>query len=705
MIAQQVAGKAARDALYLSSFRVETLPVMMAAAAVFSLLAAVWMSRLMVRYSPARVVPIAFAVSGVAFLLEWGLSFQSRGYAAIALYVHTGLFGAVIISAFWSLINETFPPHTGRSAVAWIAGGGTIGGTLGGLTAWAASGVIAVPTMLPLLAGVNLICLGGVIRLRSADGSTAHVESEDPHAPTLAPLRVLRDAPYLQNLALVVLLGALISGLLDYVFSSAAVKRYPEGHELLAFFAVFWLLVGVVSFGLQVLLGRIAIEKLGVAVTVGILPGVVVLAGALGLAVPGLATAAVLRGVEATEKNSLFRVAYEQLYTPLSGQTKRSTKTLIDVGFDRLGTVSASLIALGALYFAPGRTSTVLVVVVMGCALLSMARSRALSRGYVAMLEESLKKAANGMEPASESSPPAQEKIAVRDKIVEHLDDLGSEGPAQFAVATPQVEPVPSPAISASDASLVTFVGPVADLTSGDVRRIQRILGAKAPLATPLVAFAILLLADKEVHVDAIRALRKVPRATGQLADALCDPDMSFDVRRRIPRVLSTSATQLAADGLFRGLDDNRFEVRYACGRALLKIAPDPGVNIDLERVIAAVEIEVKRAKPVWESQAMDDDEDEPRRFERLLNDQIDRSMEHVFNILALHLDPESLRTAFNALHTEDVQVRGTALEYLETVLPLEVRDLVWPFLGEERPMREARPAKEILEDLVRLTS
>jgi hypothetical protein len=62
------------------------------------------------------------------------------------------------------------------------------------------------------------------------------------------------------------------------------------------------------------------------------------------------------------------------------------------------------------------------------------------------------------------------------------------------------------------------------------------------------------------------------------------------------------------------------------------------------------------------------------------------------------------LRTAFNALHTENAQLRGTALEYLETALPVEVRDLVWPFLGEERPMPGARRAEEILEDLVRLT-
>jgi hypothetical protein len=84
------------------------------------------------------------------------------------------------------------------------------------------------------------------------------------------------------------------------------------------------------------------------------------------------------------------------------------------------------------------------------------------------------------------------------------------------------------------------------------------------------------------------------------------------------------------------------------------------------------------------------------------LRDRFDRSLEHVFSILALVLDRESIRTAFKALHQEDARLRGTALEYLETVLPEEVRDAVWPFLGEERPMRPARPANEILADLTR---
>ena len=474
--------------------------------------------------------------------------------------------------------------------------------------------------------------------------------------------------------------------------------------------------MGVLSFALQMLFGRIALDKLGLAVTTALLPAVVVLGGAFGLAVPGLWSTAILRGAEASQRNSLFRAAYELLYTPLSEEKKRSTKTLIDVGFDRLGTVAASGIVAAALYLAHARADGVLLGIAVGCAIVTLLRSRALHTGYVTVLEESLRKEAEKLSPPSEpGARPTLERVEMHDQIVEHLNDL-PRTEAMAAIATGQADSAP-PAIPATDStaettaqareSLDLLVKLVGDLRSGNSTRVQKVLAAPEPLAAPLVAFAILLLADKDFHRDGIRALRKsAGKTTGQLCDALCDPGVEFDIRRRIPRVLGDCPTQVAVDGLVRGTEDERFEVRYECGRALLKITgANPAIVIPLEVVIAMVQREVSVSKEIWESQPpaeFDDEEDQPPALvDRLLRDRIDRSLEHVFTLLALNLDRESFRIAFKALHEDDPRLRGTALEYLETVLPDAIRDAVWPFLGEDRPLRAARPAKEILADLV----
>ena len=50
-----------------------------------------------------------------------------------------------------------------------------------------------------------------------------------------------------------------------------------------------------------------------------------------------------------------------------------------------------------------------------------------------------------------------------------------------------------------------------------------------------------------------------------------------------------------------------------------------------------------------------------------------------------------------------DMVLRGTALEYLEGVLPPDIRDRLWPFLGTSAPVNVgARGREEILADLLR---
>ncbi len=57
MIAFQIAGKATRDALFLSSFGVDALPGMVIAAAVLSALISVVLARVMARSRPAGWFP------------------------------------------------------------------------------------------------------------------------------------------------------------------------------------------------------------------------------------------------------------------------------------------------------------------------------------------------------------------------------------------------------------------------------------------------------------------------------------------------------------------------------------------------------------------------------------------------------------------------------------------------------------------------
>ena len=81
-----------------------------------------------------------------------------------------------------------------------------------------------------------------------------------------------------------------------------------------------------------------------------------------------------------------------------------------------------------------------------------------------------------------------------------------------------------------------------------------------------------------------------------------------------------------------------------------------------------------------------------------------DRALDHVFTLLGLALAAEPVELARRALSTSDVRLRGTALEYLEHVVPEPIRTGIWPYLQAGRAQGQARKrsASEIVEELSR---
>src|SRR6185295_15104520 len=126
LVAQQVAGKATRDALFLSSFPVSLVPAAMIAAAVASVFAVLGFSAALARRPPARVVPAVLGGATVLLLGEWWLSAVAPRLAAAAVYLHMAVLGAPVVSAFWSLITERFDPYTAKRVMGRLGLGASL---------------------------------------------------------------------------------------------------------------------------------------------------------------------------------------------------------------------------------------------------------------------------------------------------------------------------------------------------------------------------------------------------------------------------------------------------------------------------------------------------------------------------------------------------------------------------------------------------
>ena len=705
--AQFVAGKAARDALFLAEMSATALPAMVIATSVCSIGLVAITSRSLRLLAPATFVPTAFLVSAALFLLEWALAPALPALAAQAVYLQVSGLGPILGSGFWLIATERFDPRSAKRFFGQIAGAGTLGGLAGGLLAERVAAILDIGAMLPVLAALNLACAWQVRRLASGSAAErAHpveLSEELSPAPTRSGLKALSSQPYLRNLAWLVLLGTIGAALAEYLLKAHADQAIGSGDSLLRFFAAYYAGVSLITFVVQTATSRVALEKLGLATTTGT-PSMALLAGSIGgLIAPGLESAMVARGAESVFRTSLFRAGYEVFYTPLPSAEKRAAKSIIDVAIDRLGDAVGGAFILVVILLAPARLDPLLFSAAAGCSVAALVLSRRLNRGYIQTLERSLLSRAVELELSD------VEDLTTRTTMVRALSTIqGGRHPDRARRPGPDAgDELPSPSsdfLRTLDVDTLQILA----LKSRDRDRVLRVLQSPESLSAPLVSHVIPLLAWDPVANDAVTALRRVAEEhIGQLTDTLIDPNQDFAVRRRLARVFSVCVSQRAADGLLLGLEDLRFEVRFQSARSLVAIVEkNPRVRIDAPTVLEAVRREVAVARPVWESHRLlhqREDADGGLFVDRLVQDRASRSLGHVFTLLALVLPPEPLQIAFRGLHTDDQYLRGTALEYLEGVLPPAIRERLWPFLEDTRPARTAtRPREEILADLLR---
>ncbi len=690
LVAFQLAGKATRDALYLSVFDVTALPRMVIAASVLSALVTIGLSRVMARVGPGRLLPWLVGGSALTLLVEWGLSATERPAMAVLFYLHYSALGALVISGFWALVTERFDPRTARGTIGRITAGASVGGLIGGVLPERVGAALPLVSMLPLLAVLQLVAAALLLVLRTATPAG----SADPPGPVSSLRQTFSGSPYLRRLALLVALTAMTEGLLDWTFKSRATASGPSGEELLRLFAVLYTVTALLAVIIQTTALRPLLARLGVARSAALLPAGVSLGAVSGLLVPGLLPLLLARGAEIILRNSIFRGAYELLFTPVPAAQKRATKLLVDVGAARVGDVAGGILIQATLLVAAAWAGGLLLALTIVLALLALLVARRLHRGYVSTLAGNLARHANQMAPAS------------ADDAASLLQTAGGFDLSQLrwpAPAPALTVPMPEPATTEQGDPESRRLGL---LRSGAAAAVRGAL-LQGPLTPPLAELAIELLAWDEVAPAAMQALRGVaPDETDRLLGHLLDPQEDFAVRRRLVPVVAQVRTPAVVEGLLAALNDRRFEVRYRAGRALSHLLPAlPQVVVERERVLAVVLREVEVGRGVWEGRQLIDaveDEWEPMAAE-VLRRRASRSLEHVFTLLSLVFPRSALRLAYDALHTDDRHLRGTALEYLESVLPGRVRVKLWEFLepGEWQQQDRQRSPEEVLADLV----
>jgi hypothetical protein len=693
--AQFVGAKATRDALFLTSLDFTALPTMLMATAVCSIVLVSLYARGARTIAPARFVPASFIASGALFVAEWLLRTAAPAATAVVVYLHVSGAGPLLASGFWLIATERFDPRTAKRRFGQIAGAGSLGGLIGALLAERIAVLLGVPTMLLVLAACQFAAAWLVYHLAvdaDAFNPASAGNAEQSHGSATSGLLVVAEAPHLRHLAALVLLGTTSAALLDYLFKATAVESFGRGDHLLRFFAFYYAGTSLITFVLQTSLSRAVLRRFGLALTTST-PSLALLAGGLGsMLAPGFGGLIVARAAESIFRGSWFRAGYELFYTPIPAAQKRAAKSVVDVGFDRLGeAVGGGLVRL-AMLVPSGQASAILWLAMICSAGAVFAASR-LNRWYLRTLENSLIDRAGAID-LSETSDGSTRAVvrSIRRRKRASASDTARVDSEHAGLSAGDVV--------AADPLLRDIVA----LRSRDRGRVMEVLARDEGLPATLVPHVIPLLAWDQVANYALFALRKVAEEhVGELMDALLDPGQDLAVRRRLARIFSVCVSERAANAVMLALDDARFDVRFQAARSLAAILDkNPRIHVDRERIFEVVLREVAVSRPVWESRRLLDPVIRESALDEFVRDRASQSLTHVFTLLSVALPREPLQIAFRSLHSEDRHLRGTALEYLEGTLPPPIRQHLWPFLVRRPAIQPARGRDEIIAELLR---
>jgi AAA family ATP:ADP antiporter len=328
------------------------------------------------RFRRLHFISATYGFFGVSLVVFWAILTFAPDAIGITtgqvFYVWFSVFNLFSVMVLWALLTDRFTPEQSRRFFPLIAAGGTTGAIFGPWLASRLAQPFGTPALLLVATGFLLLAVGSAWALTHVlpdrqDENSLRAAKEDQHAviggDAWGGFRAVFRSGYLLGIAAYVVILAIV---LTFIYFTrlqmvAALGEDVDGRTTL--FARLDMITQVATLVLQLSITGFLMKRMGVALTLALLPLTVML-GFIGLAVAGSLTMLVaLDAASKAVQRAVMRPARETLFTVVSREDKYKAKAFIDTfvyrGGDVIGAqVEELLKSLGTGLFA----LTILVV-------------------------------------------------------------------------------------------------------------------------------------------------------------------------------------------------------------------------------------------------------------------------------------------------------------------------------------------------------
>ncbi len=282
---------------------------------------------------------IFWAVFSIAIDNESGHVWLGRVF-----FVWLSVFNLYVVSVFWSFMADIYTREQGRRLFGIITAGGSIGALLGGIATSILVVKIGFQNLLPIAAGLLLIAVFCITRLRKWV-EQSHVDDVAETAASQKPLggnpfsgitHVL-SSKYFGGIATSSIIASLLGTAL-YMFMAQMVEdSIPSADEQTRFFSNINIATNVLALVGQSLVVRHLVHRFNIGVSMSLLP-IASVAGFILLAIePTLAMVAIVTVIRRGLGFGFSKPTTDMLYSVVTPEEKYKSKNFIDTAVYRFG--------------------------------------------------------------------------------------------------------------------------------------------------------------------------------------------------------------------------------------------------------------------------------------------------------------------------------------------------------------------------------
>jgi len=389
--------KALRTSELLNAYGIKALPPAYLLTAILTGFVVVLHSKIQVRVSKQLLIISSLVFFILTGMLFW-LFFTSTGdWLRLIYWPWANILVVVLMTHFWITVNEIFNPREARRLIGFFGSGGLLGGVFGGLLVKLLAEVISTHLLL-FAFGMFIACIFVIKAIFSYAEKLPHYDKpektkkEFPNTHKVGfidSFQAVRKNHYLVLIALLVTVSMIVSTSIDFQFNSLVNDTIKSKDNMTAFYGLFYSLLMLFAFFLQLLMTSKLIKRFGIKITLFLSP-LILFIGSIGIAAaPLLGMAIFLKGSEKSLSLSLNQSIREILYIPVSPELKFKAKVFIDMFLNRFAKGICAILLFILTYFHLGISYiSILSIIFLGIWVILNLK---ISLEYVSIVKENIK--------------------------------------------------------------------------------------------------------------------------------------------------------------------------------------------------------------------------------------------------------------------------------------------------------------------------